>query len=57
MFDQTHKYLTRKETLSRLDYGGGIGTISIELAKRYLDSGVPEVKLIIVDNPEGGHDG
>jgi len=49
LFDQTCKYLTKKETLSILDYGGGIGTISIELAKRYLDSGVPEVKVVIVD--------
>lgn len=49
LFDQTRKYLTGKKTLSILDYGGGIGTISIELAKRYLDSGVPEVKVIIVD--------
>ena len=50
LFDQTHKYLTTgKKTLSILDYGGGIGTISIELAKRYLDSGVPEVKVTIVD--------
>ncbi len=49
LFDQTCKYLTRKETISILDYGGGIGTISIELAKRYLDSGVPEIKVVIVD--------
>lgn len=49
LFDQTHKYLTRKKPLSILDYGGGIGTISIELAKRYLDSSVPEVKVTIVD--------
>lgn len=49
LFGQTCKYLTRKETLSILDYGGGIGTISIELAKRYLDTGVLEVKVIIVD--------
>ncbi|KUL02964.1 MAG: Methyltransferase type 12, partial [Methanomicrobiales archaeon 53_19] len=50
LFDQTRKYLTNgKKTLSILYYGGGIGTISIELAKRYLDFGIPEVKVLIVD--------
>lgn len=49
LFNQTRKYLTRKETFSILDYGGGIGTISIELAKRYLEYGASEVKVIIVD--------
>lgn len=50
LFDQTRKYLAPgKKTLSILDYGGGIGTISIELAKRYLDFGIPEVKVLIVD--------
>jgi hypothetical protein len=50
LFDQTRKYLAPgKKMLSILDYGGGIGTISIELAKRYLDFGIPEVKVFIVD--------
>ena len=49
LFAQTREHLTKKETLTILDYGGGIGTISIELAKRYLDSHVRMVKVVIVD--------
>lgn len=49
LFDLTCEDLTRKGTLSILDYGGGIGTISIELAKRYLNYGVSEVRVTIVD--------
>ncbi|MDD4497990.1 MAG: methyltransferase domain-containing protein [Methanosarcinaceae archaeon] len=49
LYNQTHDHLTKKGTLTILDYGGGIGTISIEMAKIYQNSGIQEVRVTIVD--------
>lgn len=49
LFNETHHYQQKQDFLKILDFGGGGGLISIELAKRYLDLGIKEVKVVIVD--------
>ena len=49
LFNTTYKHLLKKEELSILDYGGGIGTISIELGKRFRDFGISKVRITVVD--------